>query len=90
LLFDIFLLFERFLFTQKEIIEKGNANIVAYIAVISFLILGVYNYKKYYNKFNFYKTYWKNESIQERRKKGILVILCMITPWVPLILLGVR
>lgn len=90
LLFDLFLTLERILYSKKEIFDKGDAQTIGYIAVISFLIFAVYNLKKYHDKFIFYKNIWKNESLQERRKKGFLVILCLVTPWLPLILLGLR
>lgn len=58
---------------------------------ISFALVGflsIYNYQKFKGKYFFYKSYWKDENKKVRRIKGLLVLLSLIIPWIPIVLLG--
>lgn len=62
-----------------------------YSKLISFVLVGllsIYNYKKFKDKYYFYKSYWKNENKKVSNIKGLLVILTFIIPWIPIVLLG--
>lgn len=89
-LFDVILLVERFIYGKEQIISDQNAKIVAYLGVAGLFVLIAFNYFKYKNKFNSFKNRWKQESLRSRQLKGFAVLVCLILPWVPLVLLGKR
>jgi formate hydrogenlyase subunit 3/multisubunit Na+/H+ antiporter MnhD subunit len=69
--------------TQNYVVEAK------FIGISLFLILLFFNYKKYYGSYFKYKNYWKEESRKEHFVKGVLVLLSLIVPWIPLILMGI-
>ncbi|HRG00034.1 MAG TPA: hypothetical protein PKZ75_02890 [Bacteroidia bacterium] len=68
---------------------KDYINIGKLVIVVLFIILGIYNYKKYYGRYNKLKAHWKDESKSIRTLKGFLVIMVLLIPWIPIILMGV-
>jgi putative Mn2+ efflux pump MntP len=68
---EIILLLLKLKFTQQEI--KEYSKIIAGTIVlglgVAFLIM---NYKRYYDKYNRFHDYWKNESKRTRQIKGVI------------------
>lgn len=61
-----------------------------WIIIFLFLVLLIYNYRKYNGKYNVFRFHWKDEPGKTYLLKGLLVILSLILPWIPLILMGIR
>ncbi len=61
------------------------------IILLALIIIGlmIFNYRKYLDTYNKFRTHWKNESPLKKRLKGFLVIFSILMPWLPLILLSV-
>jgi hypothetical protein len=83
--FDVFLFILRIFYDCNEInhfvfIKWG-------LIGMSFMFL-IYNYQKYNGRYNKLRYYWKEETRRTRIGKGILVIISLILPWIPLILMG--
>lgn len=70
--------------TNRTFIPVGRP-VVAIIAVL----LVVLNYRKYNGTYNRFRFHWENESIEIRRIKGILVIISVLSPWIPLVVLEI-
>lgn len=84
---DILLFFARLFFSRSEIAPYSRT--LGYIAVtILFLVIAA-NYFKYRNKYNSFKKQWIHETKSQRAKKGVLVVFCLITPIIPLIIMGI-
>ena len=64
----------------------NQVGVLFFVAIVSLMIL---NYRKYSGTYNKLKSYWKDEPVKVRRVKGLLVILSIVLPWVPLILIGI-
>ena len=88
IVFNIFLLGERFFYTKSQVALKGDSSIFAYIAVAFFIALLLYNGFKYRNKYNEFRDRWVEESQYNRKIKGILVLVTLIIPWVILFLIA--
>jgi hypothetical protein len=84
--FDIFLIGERFFYNKAQVAAKGDSKLIAYIAVTFFLILLIYNGFKYKNKYDEFKNHWIEETQSVRIKKGILVLVVLMMPWVVIFL----
>lgn len=76
------------LFFDREVTAPYAKNL-AYLDCIIGVVFMIHNYRKYNGTYNKFKTYWKNESEKVRKWKGVLVVLSLILPWVPLILIGI-
>jgi hypothetical protein len=87
LIYDIFLFIIRLIFSRSEMAPYSKR--LAYVGVILLLIFIYYNYKKYKNRFGDLQSKWKSEPSSIRFKKGILILLCLVAPWVIIILLGI-
>lgn len=80
--FAIRLFYERS--QTKNYIEPGKWIVVTFcIAVIA------YNYRKYDGTYNKLRFHWKDEPNKLRILKGVLVVLSLAIPWVPIILIGI-
>lgn len=88
ILFDLLFLGKRLFYSKEQIISTQNTKVIGYIAVCILFALIAYNYYKHKDKFNSYKRRWKDESPKTRKLKGVMVLACLILPWLPLILLG--
>lgn len=88
IVFNIFLLCERFFYTKSEVALKGDSSKVAYIAVTFFIALLLYNGFKYRNKYNEFRDRWVEESQYKRKIKGFFVLVTLIIPWVILFLIA--
>ena len=60
-----------------------------WIMLIVYVMLMLYNFKLYANKYNKLRFYWKDETKNTRILKGTLVILSLVVPWVVVIMIGV-
>ena len=86
-LLDIFTVIIRIRYDRDEsssFVQTGK-----WIIIAVYIVLFILNYKKYSGTYNKLKSHWKNESKAKRFYKGLLVILSMILPWIPLIVIGV-
>lgn len=89
IIFDLILLIQRIFYSRVLIVSFGSSKAMPYLAVALMLILMLVNYFKYLDKYNKFRSRWKNESRNDQISRGILVIICLVAPWVPLILLGI-
>lgn len=64
------------------------AKVAGYISVLILIALIVLNRFKYKQKYNKLRSHWKNETKAKRIFKGLLVILSLILPWIPLFVVG--
>src|SRR5690349_5999500 len=60
-LFDLLFFIERIFYTRQQIADSNTAKIGSYIVVACLIGLIIYNYFKYYGKYNLLKSRWKNE-----------------------------
>jgi hypothetical protein len=88
-LFDLLFFIERIFYTKQQIVASNTAKAGGYIGIACLTGLIIYNYFKYYGKYNSFKSRWKNETNGERNIRGVLVLLCLVFPWVPMILMGI-
>jgi hypothetical protein len=88
IIFDFVLLIQRIFYSRDLIVSFGISKAMPYLAVA--LMLMILNYFKYLDKYNKFRSRWKNESGNDQISRGILVIICLVAPWMPLILLGLR
>jgi len=71
-------------------VTKNYVGVGKWIIILIFIGLMIYNYRKYHSgRYNKLRLFWKNEDKTTRIWKGLLVLLALIIPWVPLILIGV-
>jgi hypothetical protein len=77
----------RILFDRDQTAPYAKAIALTW-ATLTFGIF-IWNYVKFNDKYEQLKDYWKNESLNQSRLKGLLVILSIVLPWIPLILIGV-
>jgi hypothetical protein len=83
---DLGIFFLRLVFDRAE--TQTFSSVIASVGAVICIALIVYNYFKYRRKYNQFKSYWKNESRSRRFAKGILIILSLVTPWIPIVLMG--
>jgi hypothetical protein len=84
---DIVLFFTRLNFSRSELAPYSKT--IGYAGLgITFLVI-VINYFRYRNKYNSFKKKWKHESKSERRRKGVLVIICLVLPLLLLVIMGI-
>ena len=76
------------LFFERNI-TKDYIGIGKWLIALSFFVLLIYNQKKYKGKYLPLHHLWGDESKATKIRKGILVILSLVVPWLPLILMGV-
>lgn len=87
LIMDFFVIILRLLYERsitKNFLLEGKI-----VILIIFIILNIYNYRKHKDTYKELTEYWKNENKATRIKKGMLVLLALIIPWLPIILIGV-
>ena len=75
-------------YTTEEISNAPNS--YKYMLVLPYLLFSFLAFKKYGDKYNQYKKYWKDEPIQVRVLKGFGVILSLLLPWVIFILIIIK
>jgi len=56
------------------------------ICVIVFFL----NFLRYKDKYKLFRDKWRNEEIKVKRKRGILIVVVLIIPWLVLITFGIR
>ena len=88
LLGDLLLPLTRVFLTVNQISPYSKFIGLSSVAVL--IILIIYNYKKYNDKYAQLKLVWENETTQQRVVRGIFLILSLIIPWIPIVLLGIR
>ena len=85
---DIILLGLRVCFSTSRLSPYSKK--IGYLSVLIFIIISACNDRIYKNKYESIRSRWVDETSQERFLKGILVVLCLILPWTPLIWLGFK
>lgn len=65
------------------------AKSIASISIIFLVLMLIYNYKKYSNKFDEFDHKWINESKKQRRIKGFLITLTIVLAFVPSLIIGI-
>ena len=65
------------------------SKIIAYTFGVIMVIIIWINYNRYNGQYNMLSSRWKNETRRERILKGILVVILLILPWIPIIIIGV-
>lgn len=80
-------------FLSRLLLERSDTSpyskTIAYFFGIILMILVIYNYRKYNGRYNKFRSFWKKETRRERFFKGVLVIISLICPWIPIIIIGV-
>lgn len=80
-------------FLSRLILERNDttpySKTIAYVFGGMLVLFVIYNYRKYNGSYNKFRSFWKEETRNQRFVKGLLVIACLIIPWVPIILIGV-
>lgn len=74
----------RLFFSRNDLSKYPNTGKLIILAV--FILLALYNLKRYNNKYEELESCWKSENRKKRIYKGILVILSLTIPWVPFLL----
>lgn len=86
LFIDIFVFVMRIFYDRNE--TKNHLFMGKFVILVLYTILFIYNYRKYNGKYNKLRFYWKDEIRKVRILKGILVIISLVLPWLPVILIG--
>ena len=86
LIIDVFVLFLRYAYSTKSLAPYSKK--IAWFGVAIFLVISVVNEFVYKNKYDLFRERWENESPRERWIKGVLVLLSLALPWIPLFWLG--
>lgn len=85
LLFDLqIFLFESFF--ESSILSRYSS-FLGNGAVLLFVILVILNFRKYRNMSEGFESRWKDEDVKVRRRKGVLVFVSIILPFMPLTLI---
>lgn len=87
LILDVIAFVTRLFLSRQETVYYANTG--KWFAILLFIILMFYNYSKYQGRYNKLRLFWKNEDRATRIRKGILVLLALIVPWMPLVLIGI-
>lgn len=85
LITEAFTIILRCFYSRDEIKELPIR--LSYIALVICVVVVFFNTKRYYNTFNKYRFYWKEEPKNLFRLKGGLVLLSLILPWLFLFIL---
>lgn len=83
---DIFTIVLRLLYdrnTTKEYVTVGK-----WIITVLMALIVIYNYKKYRQQYNKQRFLWKDEPKAQRFIKGVLIVILLILPWLPMIYIG--
>ena len=84
---DILLLVSKLFLTRVD--TAPHAKLIAQFGGALFVIAVVINFRKYHKSYWAFWEYWKNESADERNRRGWLVFLSIALPFLILILIGV-
>lgn len=67
---------------------KANSKYLLYPWLVLFIVLIVFNVRKYKNRYNFLKAQWSTETRSQRIIHGLLVVLALAVPWVAIIIMS--
>ena len=87
ILLDIVFFLLRLFFEREQL--HAHLPLARWIILVTYGLILVFNYRKYDNTYNKFRFYCKDESKSKRRIKGILVVVSLIVPWLPIILMGI-
>jgi ABC-type Fe3+ transport system permease subunit len=88
MIYNLFLIILRSYYTRDQ--TKHYSKAIALVGVLIIICFAIYNYRKYFNKYSALKSRWKDETRSHRIFKGILVLFCLILPWVIIIYVGIK
>lgn len=74
-------------FTKAELSHYSKE--LAFTWATAFIVFIIYNSKRYKNKYNFFKSYWRDETNNQKVFRGFLVILSLILPWISIIVMSI-
>lgn len=80
LIFDLFLIIIRAFYEWSDI--ERYAKIGGTIGVCLLIVLGIFNFLKFKNKFEDYKRRWEEETVFQKRFRGVFVIIFIAIPFV--------
>ena len=76
-------------FSRNEISAHKEIQIYGkWVILIVFITLLLLTKRRYDGSYNSLRFYWKDESKSAVFYKGVLVILSLVLPWIPILLLG--
>ncbi len=87
LVMDVIVFVMRMLYERD--VTKNYGKLGEWVILFVYVAFIIYNYKKYNGSYNKLRFYWKNETRRTRIVKGILVVLSLVLPWIPIILIGI-
>lgn len=74
-------------FTKAELSHYSKE--LAFTWATAFIVFIIYNSKRYKNKYIFFKSYWRDETNNQKVFRGFLVILSLILPWISIIVMSI-
>lgn len=83
LLIDLIVISARIIMGKENF--KSSILVFEIIFVVLFVIFCIYNFLRYKDKYDFYKSKWEDETWSEQTIKGILVVLFLALPWIIII-----
>ena len=69
-----------------EISTSAYSKQIGYVAVLLYIVTTFYNYGKYSDRNSIYEERWGDEDSTVRFKKGMLVFVAIVLPFLPLLL----
>lgn len=76
----------KIILTKEQL--KNTSKTLVFLIITIFIVLEIYNYFIYKNKYSVLKERWKDETNKDKIQRGILVILALVSPWVLIVLLA--
>jgi membrane protein YdbS with pleckstrin-like domain len=75
-------------YTREEIYQFTS--VAKFLGGAICILVFFLNFWKYKNKYKLFRDKWRNEEIKIKQKRGILIVVVLIIPWLVLILFGIR
>jgi len=86
LIIDVLMFYLRYSYSTKSLSPYSKK--IAWFSVAIFVVISIANEFVYKDKYESLRAKWESESSQERSIKGVLVVLSLVIPWIPLFWLG--
>lgn len=87
-LIDLCLIALKQYYSRSE--TKEYSKLFGYAGVTFLIVLITFNHFKFKDSFEVFQIFWKDETLQRQRIKGLAVLISLILPWVILIILGTK
>lgn len=75
-------------YTTEQI--SNSPKTFKYIIALPYILFSLLAFRKYGDKYNMYKKYWKDETRETRILKGFGVILSLVLPWAVFIMIIIK